>query len=525
MTARAYKYAFLAAAAACAALAAILGYTLWDHKPARVAGENSPIVARGPAAAGNPALVPAPSSNFSSALVPVRLDPQRMQAIGLKTAPVELRTVSNALRVPGNVDVNQRRVAYVQTRVPGWIQKVFVNAVYQYVRQGQPMFTVYSPDLVSTEQEYLLARANQKSFAAGHRGTAASESNWLLTAAADRLRQFGVPPAEIARLERTGAVQHEMVIEAPASGYVTEFNALPNQYVQAESRLYTIADLSTVWVNANVFQNDVGGLRPGARATVTVDAYPGRTFNGRIEQILPRVDATTRTVPVRFVFANPGLVLKPGMYVNVSLSVPLGRQLVIPSSGLLQSGTRQIAFIDRGDGYLQPREVEAGPRLDDHTVILNGLRAGERIVSSANFLLDSESQLQAAVSSFTPPPPSMESTGSTNQPPEMAQVQLSTDPSPPRTGRNSLRVSLTGPDRKPITGAEVTASFFMPAMPAMGMAAMKNVVTLGDKGAGTYRGELQLQSGGTWQVTVLAKRGGKIIASRQLILTASGGMQ
>ena len=166
----------------------------------------------------------------------------------------------------------------------------------------------------------------------------------LLQAAAERLRQFGVPPSEIARLEQTGTVQHDVSIDSPASGYITEFNALPNQYVQAETKLYTIADLSTVWVNANVFQTDVGPLKPGMPAAITIDTYPGRTFKGRIDQVLPQVDVTTRTVPVRFVFNNPGIALKPGMYVNVSIAVPLGHQLVMPASGVLHSGTRQYRF-------------------------------------------------------------------------------------------------------------------------------------------------------------------------------------
>lgn len=523
MSERTYKYAFLLVTVICIGLAATLVYAFWKRNTASPATGSSPIIAHGPQAKNESTPVPVSSFTPSTALVPVRLDPQRLQAIGVKTAIVEMRPVSNELRVPGNVEMNQRQLAYVQTRFPGWIQKVFVNAMYQYVRKGQPMFTIYSPDLVSTEQEYVLAKQNQKSFGRGPRGTAARESDWLLQAAAGRLRQFGVPPAEIARLERTDSVQQDIVIEAPASGYVTDFNALPNQYVQAETRLYTIADLSTVWVNANVFQSDVGNLKPGTAATVTVDAYPGRTFKGRIQQILPQVDVTTRTLPVRFVFANPRVVLKPGMYVNVRIAAPLGRHLVIPSSGVLQSGARQIAFIDRGNGYLEPREVEAGPRLDDHIVILKGLRAGERIVSSANFLVDSESQLQAAMTSFAPPSPSGEAAGA--RPSEQVRMELSTDPSPPRAGRNFVRVTLTGPGGAPITGAQVAATFFMPAMPAMGMAAMSAAVTLSEKNAGVYEGLLQLQTGGTWQVTVVAKRGGQTIGTQQLSLTASGGMQ
>ena len=326
-----------------------------------------------------------------------------------------MRTVSNQLQVPGNVDVNERRLAYVQTRFPGWIQKVLVNASYQYVHRGQPMFTIYSPDLVSTEQEYILAKQNQQTFAKDMHGTGARESDWLLQAAADRLRQFNVPASEIARLQQTGTVEHDITIESPASGFVTEFNALPNQYAQAEMKLYTIADLSSVWVYANVYQTDVGQLKPGTPATVTVDAYPGRNFRGRIDQILPQVDPATRTARVRFVFDNPGLLLKPGMFVNVSIGVPLGRQLVIPASGVLQTGTREIAFIDHGGGYLEPREIQTGPRLDDHVIVLKGLKAGDRIVSSANFLVDSEAQLQAAIGSFAPPPPGAGAAASMNK--------------------------------------------------------------------------------------------------------------
>jgi RND family efflux transporter MFP subunit len=524
MSERTYKYAFVISAVIGLVLAGTLAYFVWGRHYLAPASDNSnPVMAKGPDVSEQGPASAVPSFSESVPLVPLQLSPQRMQAIGVKTALVETRNVSNELRVPGNVDMNQRQLAYVQTRFPGWIQKVFANATYQYVRKGQPIFTIYSPELVSTEQEYLLAKQYQQSFAGDAHGTAAREGDWLLQAAADRLRQFGVSASEIARLEQTGTVQHDVTIDSPASGYITEFNALPNQYVQAQSKLYTIADLSTVWVNANVFQTDVGALRPGMPAAVTVDAYPGRTFKGRIDQILPQVDATTRTVPVRFVFNNPKIALKPGMYVNVSIAVPLGRQLVIPASGVLHSGTREIAFIDHGDGYLEPREVEVGARLDDHVVVLAGLKPRERIVSSANFLLDSESQLQAAMGSFTPAPPEA-GAAAMNEPAERVTIDLSTDPSPPHKGSNTVRVKLARSDGKPVAGAEVTATFFMAAMPVMGMAAMRSEATLREKGNGIYEGRLELQTGGTWQVTVVAKRGGQTIASKQLSVSATGGM-
>jgi Cu(I)/Ag(I) efflux system membrane fusion protein/cobalt-zinc-cadmium efflux system membrane fusion protein len=276
-------------------------------------------------------------------------------------------------------------------------------------------------------------------------------------------------------------------------------------------------------VYANVFQNDVGRLRPGDTAQVTVDAYPGRHFDGRIDQILPEVDPATRTVRVRLVFRNPGVVLKPGMYVTVAIAVSLGRQLVIPASAVLQAGTRAIVFIDHGNGNLEPRTIEAGPQLDDSIVVLSGLKSGDRVVSSANFLVDSEAQLQAALGAYTALP--QQPTASANSAPAaQILIDLTTQPSPPREGANIVRVKLTGADGKPLTGAQVTARFFMPAMPAMGMAAEHAVAALAAKGDGIYEGSLQLPAGGTWSATVSVQRGGQIVATKQLSVSATGGM-
>ncbi len=521
-----YKIGFEIALIACFALAGALAYVVLGKRHAATE-ETSIVAAQGPSTPGQPASMAMPPSSTTSALplTPVQLSPQRMQAIGVTTAVVEQQAVSNDLRVPGNVEANERQLAYVQTRFPGWIQRVFANASYQYVRKGQPLFTIYSQELVSTEQEYLLAKQNRQTFATDGHGTAVKERDWLLEAAADRLLQFGVPASELTRLERTGRVQHDITIESPASGYITEFNALPNQYAQAETKLYTIADLSSVWVYANVYQTDVGQLRPGMPATVTVDAYPGREFRGRIDQILPQVDPTTRTVRVRFVFSNPGLALKPGMFVNVGIHVSLGRQLVIPASGVLQAGTREIAFIDHGGGYLEPRPIEIGPRLDDHVVVRKGLHSGERIVSSANFLVDSEAQLQAAVGSFAPPPPGAGAAASMNAPSQQVTMDFTSDASPPHKGSNTLQVKLRSADGKPITGAQVSVTFYMAAMPAMGMAAIRKQATLADKGDGSYEGTLDLPSGGSYQLTLTAQQNGQTLATKHLTVNVTGGMR
>ena len=314
MKTRSYQFALAATVGVCVLLAGALGYVLLPrYRAATQAASQDPVVARGPAMTAQPTPPAGASSDADPGLAPLQLSPKRMQEIGVTSATAEMKDVSDNLSVPGNVDIDEERLSYVQTRFPGWIQDVQANATYQYVRKGQRLFTIYSPDIVSSEQEYLLARQNKTAFSQDSHNMGAQDDGWLQKAAEERLQQFGVPAQAIADLEQSGKVQRNIAIEAPASGYIIEREALPNSYVQPDTKLYTIADLSTVWVYANVFQNDVGKLKPGDPAQVTVDAYPGRHFNGRIDQILPQVDMTTRTVRVRLVFSNPGVILKPGM--------------------------------------------------------------------------------------------------------------------------------------------------------------------------------------------------------------------
>ena len=462
-----------------------------------------------------------PPASAEAPLVPVQISPQRLQTIGVKTGKVERKSVADEILTTGNVAVDETRLAYVQVRFSGYIDKVFADATYQYVRKGQPLFTIYSPDLVATEREYLVAKQNQQQVAQSTVQGVAFSAASLLDAAAERLKQWGVPQKEIARLESTGQVQQELEVDSPVSGYITERNALPSVAVQPEMRLYTIADLSTVWVQAQVFQNDLERIKIGAPATLTVNTYPGRMFTGRVDFIYPQVDMDTRTAKVRVVFSNPGLQLKPGMFVNVSLKVPMGNQLVIPATGVLQSGTRDIAFVERSDGYIEPREVQLGTRVGDDFVVLSGLKAGELVVTAANFLIDSESQLQAALGSMAPPA-AAGAASATNAP--QLGVEFESEPSPPRKGSNVFRVKLADASGAPVPGADVSAIFFMPAMPTMGMAAMRASVNLGDKGKGLYEGPGNLESGGTWQVTILARKNGQVIASKQFSVNASGGM-
>jgi membrane fusion protein, copper/silver efflux system len=454
-------------------------------------------------------------------LTSVELTPERMQSIGVRTGRVEYKNIESDMRATGSVEIDERRLAYVQTRYPGWIKEVFVSATYQFVRKGQPLFTIYSPELVASEQEYLLAKANLQRVSQSSVQGVASGADTLLRAARERLLQWNLTDADIARLESSGKPQAEFTFNSPVSGYVTDRTALPNVYAQPEMRLYTIADLSSVWVEAQIFQEDAGKLKPNDRADITIDAYPNRMFRARVEQVLPQMDPTTRTLRVRLDVSNPNLLLKTGMFVNVRLRAPMGRQLFVPASAVLQGGSRQVVFLARGNGRFDPREVELRGRTEDGFAVLKGLRAGDLVATSANFLIDSESQLQAAAGSYTPPPPGA---GTEMSATAQLSAELTTDPSPPHKGKNALRVKLTSADGKPVAGAKVTVQFFMPAMSEMGMAEMKISAQLNEQGNGSYAGQLELGSGGTWQVTITAEQAGKLILTKRLNVSTTGGM-
>ena len=517
-----YRTGFLLAVIGNIVLVAILAGIWWHYRvgEAVIRAETSSASTSAEVSTEQPA--GAALASTEAALVPVQISAQRLQSIGVKTGKVERKHVQDEIRTTGTVVVDETKLAYVQVRFSGFIEKVFVDATYQFIRKGQPLFTIYSPDVVATEREYLVAKQNQQRVAQSTVPGVSSSAASLLTAASERLRQWGVPQQEIDRLESTGQVQEELEIDSPVSGYITERNALPSVAVQPDMRLFTVADLASVWVQAQVFQNDLGRIKIGDAAALTVNTFPGRTFLGRVDFVYPQVDADTRTAKVRVVSSNSDLQLIPGMFVNIAINVPMGRQLVIPAGGVLQSGDRQIAFVERSDGYLEPRELELGARVGDDFIVLKGLKEGEQIVTSANFLVDSESQLQAALGSFVPPPPGAGVASAMNAP--QASAELTSEPSPPRKGGNVFRIKLTDSSGAPISGAEVSVTFFMPAMPQMGMAAMRTPIALSEKGKGIYEGTGELGSGGTWQTTIVAKKNGQAIASKQLTVNATGGM-
>ncbi len=444
----------------------------------------------------------------------MQISAQRLQRIGVTIGRVGWRDLVEQIRAPGSVSVDERRQSVIQLRFSGWVRKTFVNRRFQYVRRGQPLLTIYSPQLLATEREYLLAQKNAGALAASPGAGVSNGARTLLSAARERLRLWQVPDSELARLNRTHHARQYLTLYSPVSGYIIRRNVLPNQYVQPSTRLYSVAALNPIWVYAQLFQKQIGMLRRGDPALVTVDGYPGRRWRGSITDIWPRVNLATRTVKVRLALANPHLRLLPGMFVNVSLRRPLGRRLAVPASAILQTGRRALAFLYRPGGQIVPRAVSLGPQIEGYFEIRRGLRAGQRVVTSANFLIASESQLQAALGSFAPPP-SGAGQGTVLPAAAADHLQLSTRPSPPRVGVNQIQVRLTTPQGAAVNGAQVQAVFYMAAMPAMGMAAMRVTTALSGAPGGVYTGSLRLPTPGIWQVTVVATQNGRTLAEIQ----------
>jgi len=454
---------------------------------------------------------------------PVQISTTQEHLIGLTTARAQYRTLEKTIRAVGTVALDETRTGQVHTRVSGWIQKVFVDYTTQQVKKGDPLFTIYSPDLVATEGEYLLALRGKRDLGSSPIREVATGVDTLLDAARQRLALWDVSPEEIAEIERSGQAKRDLTLYSPMSGRVTERKAFPNQYVTPDMSLYTLVDYTHVWVYADIYEPEIELVKTGQEADFTTDAYPGRVFHGQISYVWPQLDMQTRTLKVRTDFANPELALKPDMFGNVEMRIPLGRRLVVPESAVLDTGTRQLVFVQKGPGLLEPRTVKTGVHVDGNEEVLEGLKAGEVVASSATFLIDSESQLRAALAGMTL------STGVTGiggqaapsaPPAARLQITFRTEPEPPRVGKDSVAVSVRDAAGRPLDNAQVKVIFFMPAMPSMGMAAMRSEAALSFAGSGQYRGEVQVPTAGTWQVTVTVEQAGRMLETGQFSVTA-----
>ncbi len=326
----------------------------------------------------------------------VQISPEKQQLIGVRYGTVEYASGARSIRAAGKVAYDETRLAHVHSKVEGWIENVFVDFTGKLVEKGQPLLTIYSPELLATQQEFLLALKARDVMKQSTMASAMAHTESLLDATRKRLELWDLTEAQIDEIARRQQPAKNITLYAPISGYVLVRNAFPRQRIMPDTDLYTVVDLSKIWVIADVFEYEAPFVRVGQPAVVSLAYDARKTVRGTVSYIQPLVDPTTRTLKVRIELDNPGLALKPDMFADVELRIPSPQRLSVPAEAVLDSGRIKTVFVDRGEGYLEPRQVETGERFGDRIEILKGLKAGQRIVTSGTFLIDSESQLKAA---------------------------------------------------------------------------------------------------------------------------------
>jgi len=342
--------------------------------------------------AGNPS---SPSLELTSRTVTIA--PERLQMVGVKFEEVSRRPLEKVIRTVGRVEIDERRLARINLKFAGWIDGLFVSAIGDRVKKGQILFTIYSPDIVATQEEYLLALESIKELGQSEFPEVSRGAKDLLEATRRRFQLWDITPNHIRHLEQTGRVLRTLPMHSPITGTVVRMEARRGTYVSPGTELYMIADLAHIWILGDIYEYELPFIAIDQKATVTLSYDPSTKLQGKVGFIYPTLDPKTRTAKVRFELENPGEKLKPEMYANVALKIPLGTRLAVPRDAIIESGERQLIFIHHGNGKLEWRSVTLGVSAGDWVEVVEGLKEGDHIITSANFLIDSESQLKAAV--------------------------------------------------------------------------------------------------------------------------------
>ena len=331
----------------------------------------------------------------------VYISPSRKQLIGVRTATVAYQALDTTIRTVGTVAYDETRVTHIHTKIAGWVDRLYVDYVGKQLQKGEPLFTVYSPELVSTQKEYLLALKARGQLGASQFEETRTGAESLVSAARERLKLWDISDEQIAELERTGEPSRTLTLYSPFTGIVLERETYAGQYVTPEMKTFKIADLSTIWVHGQVYEYELRNLRIGQQAQIEFPyGQSTRTLKGKVTFIYPEIDPQTRRATVRIEFRNPGLEFKPETYVTVVLRTARGHQLAVPKEAVIDTGTMQYAILAHPNGYFEPRQVQVGTPVDAYYPVVSGLGDGDRVVTSAQFLIDSETNLQSAMQSM-----------------------------------------------------------------------------------------------------------------------------
>jgi len=456
----------------------------------------------------------------------IQLNQKEETDIGVETVEVRRRNLQRALIAVAKVDEPETQLASISARIGGRIDKLYLAFTGQQVRRGQTIASLYSPEVFSTAEEYRLALENRKRLGTSAEPLAVSGAEDLVNASRRRLELWGLTTQQLDEIAWSAKPQIELPIYSAVSGIVTERKVTQGQYVNAGEVLFTVTDLSTIWVKADVYQPDLSAVHSGQSVEITSDSLPGATLHGRVGFLDTSINPQTRTASARIQVPNPSMRLRPGMFVQVKFAAPAGHDvLAIPRSAVLDTGMRKFVYVAKGNGEFEGRQVQLGAPGNDYYPVLAGLTEGERIVSQGSFLIDSQTRITAGMTGLYGGSKEFDHAQTDQgqaQAPAVPQIKLTfrSDPETPRGNSDArLHVTVLDASGKPVSDAQVKVTLIMPAMRAMGMGEMRATSDLLWKGS-DYVGTIKVPTAGYWNVEVNASRNGQLLGSYRARLNA-----
>jgi len=520
MTSSEKRLFFLGAGAGVAAVAlagGVVAVRIGHVFASEPAAQGAPMQAQGGRAAREPQQGTQPGTT-------VQLTPAEMTAAGVQVAEVRTAVLKTSIDAFGRVEQPESQLAAVSAWIGGRVDKLHVQYTGERVRRGQPVADVYSPEVATALEEYRLAKEQRGRLSRSDDSYALAQADALADAGRRKLELWGITLEQIdgGGAVATGAVPH-ITIYANAGGTVVERKVTQGQYVNAGETLLTVADLSEIWIKADVYEDQLPQIRPGQDVDITAEALPNRTLHGHVQFIEPTTNAQTRTVPVHIHLANPGMRLMPGMFVSATfVSRAAGPAVVVPRSAVLDTGTRKLVYVAKADGVFEAREVKVGAPTEEVFPVMSGLKAGEKVVLNGNFMIDSQAQLSSGMTGlFGGSKEFASGQQGTAGASDAAKIELHASGELKGAEENGFEATLSDAGGKPISDAQVTVTLVMPAMPSMGMPEMRNGFALAwDAGRQVYAGKGNVPMAGTWNVTVEARKNGAVIASARTRLSA-----
>ncbi len=478
-----------------------------------VLSRQEPTAAEAGTSSDRPAAQPDVPSNVpnTDSAASVQLTEQEQNAIGVETVEVRRQTIRKEIAAPGKVAEPETGIGTISARIGGRIEKLLINVTGETVSRGQPVALIYSPEVFTAGEDYRLALENRQRLGASKETQAIQDADELVSASKRRLELWGLTAQQIEEIATSSEKTVQITTFSPVSGVVTKRNVAEGQYVKQGDLLFELADLGTVWVQADIFESDIPLVRTGEKVKITAPTLMGSSIQGTVNFLQPSIDPQNRTMTARIQVPNPQMRLRPGMFVQVALEAPVGAEVVaVPRSAVLDTGKEKVVYVAKENGVFEKRMVELSVAGDEYYAVTRGIEPGEHVVTHGNFLIDSQTRLTGTITGMFGGSKAYD-TGTSEANASNYRITMQSEPAAPKGGsEGTFHVTVTGPDGKPVTDAQVQMTLVMPAMPSMGMGEMRSAIDFMWNGS-EYVGKGTVAMAGPWNVTVEARRNGQLL--------------